>query len=269
MANFEFRHLTQADLNLHVWRYLTFPKYVSMMVYSALWFAKLKTLLDADEGAMPAIAAREMTEEFLQLEFIKSNPSFTEQIRNSSRQNVEDGRELTVANCWFCSEEESLAMWQEYAGDEGVAVVSTINLLSQHVYCDPRLASLIGRVQYVDLNLHGMSHYEANQVGERAFLKGIHFAAEREVRMTTMSIRGPMCVNLDGSDMRPDQYSGPGMNNFDNPGLYIKADLRKLITRTVLCPNAPAFLEHLVRRIGHLAGVVSPVERSSLENPPA
>ena len=59
VANFELRHLTQADLNLHVWRYLTFPKYVSMMIYSALWFPKLKTLLsmDADEGAMPIIAA--------------------------------------------------------------------------------------------------------------------------------------------------------------------------------------------------------------------
>ncbi|MCK1407877.1 hypothetical protein [Bradyrhizobium sp. 76] len=270
MANFELRHLTQADLNLHVWRYLTFPKYVSMMVYSALWFPKLKTLLsmDADEGAMPAVAAREMTERFLQWDMIKNNPSFTERIKNSSSRNVEDGRELTLANCWFCSEEESPAMWRDYAGiPEGVAVVSTIDLLSQYVYCDPRV-SLIGRVQYVNLTSHVMSHYEANQAGERAFLKGNGFAAEREIRMTTMSFRGPMCVNLDGTDMRPDQYSGLGMNNFDSPGLYIKADLRKLITRTVLSPDAPVFLEHLVRRIGHLAGVVSPVERSSLENRP-
>lgn len=45
------------------------------MIYSALWFAKLKTLLsmDADEGAMPVIAAREMTEQFLQWEIIKNN----------------------------------------------------------------------------------------------------------------------------------------------------------------------------------------------------
>ncbi|MET4478003.1 DUF2971 domain-containing protein [Bradyrhizobium sp. F1.13.3] len=268
MANFQLRHSTEAELNLHVWRYLTFPKYVSMMIYSALWFAKLKTLLsmDADEGAMPVIAAREMTERYLQWEIIKNNPGFTEQIKNSSNRNVEDGRELTLANCWFCSEEESSAMWRDYAGShEGVAVVSTIKLLRQHVYCDPQFSS-IGRVQYVDLSSHVMSHYEANQAGERAFLKGNGFAAEREVRMTTMSIRGPMCVNLDGTDMRPDQYSGLGMNNFDCPGLYIKADLRSLIRRTVLAPDAPVFLEHLVRKMSHLAGVDSPVERSSLED---
>jgi hypothetical protein len=266
VANFQLRHLTQADLDLHVWRYLTFPKYVSLMVYSALWFAKLNSLLsmDADEGAMPAIAAQEMTAQVLQWEIIKNNPDFTEQTKNSSSRNVDDGRELTLANCWFCSPEESEAMWRDYAGPGGVAVVSTIDLLSQHVYCDPRF-SLIGRVQYVDLNSHLMSHYEANQAGERAFLKGNNFAAEREIRMTTMSFRGPMCVNFDGTDMRPEQYSGLGMNNFDSPGLYIKADLRKLITRTVLSPGSPAFLEHLVRRIGHLAGVISPVEQSILE----
>ena len=71
--------------------------------------------------------------------------------------------------------------------------------------------------------------------------------------MTTMSFRGPMCVNADGTDMRVDQYSsGPGMNNFDSPGFYIKADLRRLITRIVLAPNAPGFLEHLVRKIASL-----------------
>ena len=266
MANFQLRHLGEADLKRQVWRYLTFPKYVSMIIYSALWFAKLSTLIDPDEGAMPAIAAREMTEEFLDWEIIKSNAEFIEQIKDSSHRNVKDGRELTVANCWFCSEEESLAMWQQYAGGaEGVAVVSTIELLRRYVYCDPR-HSLIGRVQYVDLKSHVMSHYEANQAGERAFLKGNAFAAECEVRMTTLSFRGPMCVNLDGTDMRPDQYSGVRMNNFDSPGLYIKTDLRKMITRTVLAPNAPVFVEQLVRRILHLAGVVSPLERSRLEN---
>jgi hypothetical protein len=239
-GNFELRHIQQGDLALSVWRYLTFSKYVSMLVYRALWFAKLKTLVDADEGAMPSIAAREMTEQFLQWDIIKSNPDFAEQIKNSSRRNVEDGRELTLANCWFGSEEESPAMWKDYAGPEGVAVVSTIGLLSQHVHCDPQFSS-IGRVQYVDLNLHAMSHYEANQAHERAFLKGLGFASEREVRMTTMSIRGPMCVNSDGTDMRPDQYTGAKMNNFDSLGLYIKADLRKLLSRTVVAPNSPPF----------------------------
>lgn len=265
MANFQLRHLAQSDLNLSVWRYLTFPKYVSMMVYGAIWFAKLKTLIDADEGAMPKIPDQEMTERLLQSEMIKNRPDFTEQIRNANRRNVEDGRELTLANCWFCSEGESASMWKDYAGSEGVAVVSTVGLLNQHVQCSPTY-SLIGKVQYVDLNSHTMSHYEANQAGERAFLKNKQFAAEQEIRMTSMSFRGPMCVNLDGTEMRPDQYAGVGMNNFDSPGLYIKADLRKLITRTVLSPNAAPFIEHLVRRIGHLAGVISPVERSSIES---
>jgi hypothetical protein len=68
---------------------------------------------------------------------------------------------------------ESERMWKEYAGggSEGVATKSTIGLLAQHVFCDARVTT-IGRVQYVDLDTHVMSHYEANQAQERAFLKG-------------------------------------------------------------------------------------------------
>ncbi len=263
MTNFSLRHLSEADLELVVWRYLTFPKYVSMMIYGAIWFSKLKILIDADEGSMPVVAGSEMTDRLLNWDVIKSNPEWTAQIKNANQRNVEDGRELTVANCWFCDDKESKRMWDDYAGPEGVAVSSTIRRLGQSVYCRPDL-SLLGRVQYVDLQTHNMTHYEANQAGERAFLKGKSFLHEQEIRMTTFSLRGPMCVNLDGTAMRPDQYEGIGMNNFDAAGLYVRADLPKLITKTVLAPQATDFQENLVRRISHLAGVTSPVVRSSL-----
>lgn len=263
MANFGLRHLSEGDLDLSVWRYLTFPKYVSMMIYGAIWFSKLRNLIDGDEGAIPAVTDQEMTNHLLDWDIIKKNSDWTAQVKNANRRNVEDGRELTVANCWFCDENESKEMWREYAGAEGVAVASTIRRLSQNVYCESKW-SLLGRVQYVDLNSHTMTHYEANQASERAFLKGEGFSREQEIRMTTLSIRGPMCVNLDGTVMRPDQYEGIGMNNFDSAGLYIRADLKNLITKTVLAPEATDFLEHLVRRISHLAGVKSPVLRSNL-----
>ena len=113
--------------------------------------------------------------------------------------NVDDGRELTVVNCWFLSDRESEDMWNEYAGGvEGIAIKSTVGALSQYVFCDPQF-SCIGKVQYVDLDAHEMSFYEANQAQERAFLKSLKYSHEQEIRMTTLSIRGPMCVNMDGT----------------------------------------------------------------------
>jgi hypothetical protein len=85
-------------------------------------------------------------------------PAFYEQIDGANKKNVDDGRELTVANCWFAS---------EYAGrPEGIAIKSTIRSLSQFVFCDPRFSN-IGKVRYVDLNSHTMTHYDANKAQQR------------------------------------------------------------------------------------------------------
>ena len=80
-----------------------------------------------------------------------------------------------------------------------------------------------------------------------------------------MNFKGPMCVNPDGTVLKPDEYQGANMNNFENPGLYIRADLRKLITSTVLAPDAAKWFELLVRRIVELSNAGRPVERSKLE----
>jgi hypothetical protein len=80
-----------------------------------------------------------------------------------------------------------------------------------------------------------------------------------------MSIRGPMCVNMDGTVPTPAEYEGAKMNNFENPGLYVQVDLRNLINATVLAPGAALWFELLVRRVVHLSGLGSPILRSSLE----
>lgn len=214
---------------------------------------------------MPAIADREMREKLLSWKIVKDNPLFTEQIKNANQRNVDDGRELMLANCWFCDVNESAEMWKAYAeGVESVAITSTVGRLSEHVLCDPQF-SLLGRVQYVDHASYKMSHYEANQAGERALLKDNSFSREKEVRMVTMSVKGPMCVNEDGTDMVPPQYEGAHMNNFENSGLYIKADLPRLVMQTVLAPQAPKWFELLVKRIAQLSGVGTAVARSQLE----
>jgi hypothetical protein len=264
MAILNHKNIDQSDLDQTVWRYLTFPKYISLLTYGALWFSKLNILVDKYEGCMPKLANAEMLAELQKFKSLP-DPGLHEQIDGVNQKNVEDGRELTLANCWFVSESESGRMWKEYAGgSEGVAIKSTIGLLAQHVFCDARFTR-IGRVQYVDLDTHVMSHYEANQAQERAFLKGKQFSHEQEIRIVTMNFKGPMCVIPDGTVLKNDEYQGANMNNFENPGLYIRADLRKLITSTVLAPGAAKWLELLVRRIVQLSNVGGPVERSKLE----
>jgi hypothetical protein len=65
--------------------------------------------------------------------------------------------------------------------------------------------------------------------------------------------------------MKHEDYEGAKMNNFENPGLYIRADLQRLIKSTVLAPGAPAWIEMLAKRLVHLSRVGGMVERSMLD----
>lgn len=257
------KNLLGADLDKPVWRYLTFAKYISLLAYGAIWFSKLNILIDKDEGAMPAIPAAEMHAQHQALKRL-FDPSLHEQFDNMNSRNVEDGRELIVANCWFEDERESKEMWDRYAASDGVAIRSTIGALAEHIFCDPQF-SVVGRVQYVDLSKHVMSHYDAHQAHERAYLKGLSFSREREIRITTMNLRGPMCVNMDGTIPHPEEYAGARANNFENPGIFIKANTARLIHGTVVHPGAPLWFELLIRHLVRQSGIGGPVTRSTLE----
>jgi hypothetical protein len=259
----KFKNLADSDLDKTVWRYLTFPKYISLLSYGALWFSKLNILADEYEGHMPTKPDAEMRAS-MQINKNMYPPELHDQFDNMNRRNVEDGRELTVASCWFLSENDTIRMWAEYTGSsEAVAIKSTIRLLSQHVYCDARY-SQIGKVEYVDLETHSMTPYEANQAQERAFLKRKKFDHESEVRVVALNLRSQNCVNMDGEILKPEEVQGVGMNNTGNPGLYIRSNLQRLITATVVAPNAPLWFELLLKRIVQQSKVGAPVERSRL-----
>ena len=91
---------------------------------------------------MPKLVNVEVLAEFQKFKRLL-DPALHEQIDRVNQKNVEDGRELTLANCWFVSESELERMWKEYAGggSEGVAIKSTIGLLAHHVFCDARVTT--------------------------------------------------------------------------------------------------------------------------------
>lgn len=265
MINNYLFNLTEADLDLTVWRYLTFPKFISMLTYQALWFSKLKSLQDQNEGILPTPAKINMGKEFQQWKNMFADPTLHRQIDEMPDRNVEDGRELTVVCCWFLGDQESKIMWDQYVGTpEGVAIKSTVRQLIKYVFVWPDF-SQIGKVKYVDLRNHNMTLYEANQANERAFLKDMfRFSHEQEIRIVTLSFKTPMCVGMNGKPLTKQEYSGKNMNNFDNPGLYIKIDPVNLINSIVLAPHAPKWFEMLIRRISELAKLNATVEKSTI-----
>jgi len=261
-----FKNLSEADLDLVVLRYLTFPKFISMLTYQALWFSKLNILEDKFEGTLPHTAEAVMRTDNQKWKHVFDSLDYHQQLDQMSQRNVADGRELLVVNCWFLGPEESMRMWNEYAHiAEGVAIKSTLRKLAKHVFVW-RKDSHIGRVRYVDYSQHTMSLYDGNQAHERAFLKAPQFSHEQEIRIVTMNFKDRYCISPEGRPYTQEECSGNNMNNLENPGLYRMINFKELVDSVIMCPEACPWIEKLVRRIFEMSRLDIPVLKSQLQH---
>lgn len=258
------KNIPENELDGTVWRYLTFSKFISLLAYGSLWFPKLNILQDQYEGTLPNPAKQTLQQSHENWK--KFLPSELHgQIGEMAERNIKDGRELTVVSCWFLGDSESLKMWKDFVtNNEGVAIKSTIRKLATHVYVEPEF-SHIGKVKYVDFTSHDMSTYHGSQAHERAFLKSNHLQHEQEVRLVTLSIKTPACVGMDGKPYAPAQVTGKNMNNFENPGLYVRVNIEKLVDSITLVPQANKWFEMLIKRIIEMSKLNIQVKRSGLE----
>ncbi len=261
----KFINLNETELDLPIYRYLTIPKLFSMLSFGALWFPKLRILQDQFEGGLTVPTEVLMRQKNEEIKGFFNTPDAHQQIDNWPNKNVEDGRELTLVNCWFLGPDESLAMWDEYVGSktEGVAVKSTIGRLIQNV-ATMKEVSEIGKIKYVDFSKHEMGLYEAHQACERAFIKDLKYSHEREVRISTMSFKHPYCVDMKGRQFTPEECSGKNMNNFDQDGLYILINLSGLASSIIMSPYSSDWCKNTVSRVLELSKLNIPIERSKL-----
>jgi hypothetical protein len=95
---------------------------------------------------------------------------------------------------------------------------------------------------------------------------GCGFDVEHEIRIVGMSTKTPWCLNMDGSPLKKEQYTGKNMNNFENKGLYITVNLSSLIQFIVLSPGATDWFELLVKRILKIFKLGCPVMRSQIKH---
>lgn len=234
------------DVNVQIWRYMDFTKFVSLLDKSALFFPRADKLDDPFEGSFskaniklrPEVYKGEIPQHiFEQLgEFIKSLKKFT------------------AINSWHLSEYESAAMWRLYLkSNEGIAIQSTFARLKNSLK-DENYDVYIGKVKYID--------YERDWIPERnLFYPFLHkrksFEHERELRALVQKI--------------PTKRNG-GINFsktlFDEYGIHVAVDLDILIERIYVAPTCPDWLFELVRSVANKYGLDKEVLRSSLDEVP-
>ena len=230
---------------------MSFAKFASTLHKGELFFPRATNLGDRFEGTLPQphvdywleVAKRSEVQDVERLyKFFRDTPSAM--------------RPYHFISCWSENPDESAALWTYYTrGSETVAIRSTFGRLCDSLKDETKPVQ-IGRVQYIDFK-----HESAGDPHDDYalyFAKRRSFSFEREVRAMVFD------VPSDDKGWGPMYDADPAA-----AGHFMKTNLAQLIESVYVAPDAPSWLDSLVRGTLDLHGLKDvEVRRSSLADSP-
>jgi hypothetical protein len=128
-----------------IWRYLDFPKFISLLYSKQLFFPRASLFEDLHEGAVSQetnLARQKSIEESIQkaqldMTLDDSQKKEFQKIWEEGKINLKERqiwkRNWTYVSCWHMNDCESAAMWKIY-GNQAIAIRSTYNKLFTYLY---------------------------------------------------------------------------------------------------------------------------------------
>lgn len=244
-----------------VWRYMDFPKYVSLLATGTLWFARADTVEDRFEGSTTHSNQRWLAE------VVKDSTNGREMIATMqamTRAMVTN----TAISCWHMGEHESAAMWDLYLRSRnGVAVRSTLRRLKASFPeanasgvgrgADGRanaLAVHMGAMKYIDYKTESIP--PGNLVHPFLF-KRKSYEHERELRALVFDLP----IDGRGSVALEESWCPGG-------GVQVPIDINQLVESVYVAPLADAWFRDTVRAVTERWGFSFEVRQSSLNEDP-
>lgn len=241
-----------ADLDIPIWRYLDFTKYVSLLDQKSLFFCRSDLLADSFEGSYPKLNVTNRSAIYDEIVLNIKSVSLKNVTHMPLKDISKHIRFFTYINSWHMNEHESAAMWSLYLkSEEGVAIKSTFKKLCDSFNGFPEDV-YVGTVYYID--------YEIDLIPENNILwpflfKRKSFEHEREVR--AVLTRWPII------DEKFDLYREPS-----SEGEYIPIDLFSLIDTVYVSPTAKTWFNKLVKSVTRKYGLKKEVLQSKLSEGP-
>ena len=233
-----------SNINVRVWRYTSFVKYVSFLQTSSLYLSQVKILAKNDpyEGTTTK-------NEFTKIEL-------GDKIAIHSQKFRKVGLSTNYVSCWHMNEHESQAMWRLYSShlSEAVCIQTTYKKLSDALPDIPGIDSehyFIGKVKYID-------HHVDDMPPDNNFYPIMHklnsFEHEREIRVVYWK-RDPGTSNQETLDNYP-------------AGIEVPIDIENTIEKIIISPTAPTWFSTTVEQVTRKYGITIPLHKSALANLP-
>lgn len=179
-----------------LWRYLDVYKFYDLVAGRYLPLPRMDSFSDNFEG-MPLGLLLDLKKEREQLGRPVQFHDLLEQKENLSAdtlrkvQSYQEIRQSTYVSCWFHADHESMAMWDLYAGKDGVAISVDADVLiggqQDHLFQiepDSLDAAYPGFVEYTEfLRFDPETELEHLKVSRVALRKHISYAHEQEFRI--------------------------------------------------------------------------------------
>lgn len=222
-----------------LWRYMSFPKYVSLLSREELWFNSTKEFLDPYEGLLPEENKQEWIEHLMEKQ--GKRESYATRIVNAINKYIG----IYLVNCWTHKDHQSAALWDLYtSNDEGVAIKTTVGDLSTALKPN-EYDFYSGLVDYKNYDEDAIPNEDPSVI----FHKRQSFSHEDEYRIV----------------VRDHEKSDTGSTP---PGKYIECELDSLIQEVYVHPSAPNWFCESVSQVTCDYCLDVPVKQSSLFDDP-
>lgn len=238
-------------------------KFLSLLERRCLYFTRLDQLSEFDpfEGyythlnlEFDKLSFEDMPDAWKESSGIDDERIFKFIVDNNKRvrEQVKNHRLVTFVNSWHIKEHESAAMWKVYlSNNEGIAIQSTYQRLIESLEAYKEFEIYVGRIKYID--------YEKEVIPMGNLLSP--FVYKRKSFEYEDELRALVWTPQHGKNDLMNPENNKYLNIF---GLYIAADLERLIENIFVAPSAPTWMLDLIRAVTERFGLNKQVKQSNL-----
>lgn len=224
------------DRATQIWRYMQFPKFVSLLLSESLFFTRINNFKDDPwEGRYPDknfdrdlhVAAG--LAEGLSAEDAQKKAD----VMVNSRSMFQNQRAGFAVSCWHANETESDAFWRIYSRmDEGIAIRSTVGNLIDSLESQQKRNVYVSRVTYMD---YRSGTVPMGNAFFPALYKRSSFSHENEIRAFNWEPQASKTT--------------PARVFESDSGESVPIAIDKLITDILISPSAPLWFFEDVKRL--------------------